>query len=351
MKKLILIFIILLLTGCMNYNELNNLAIITTIGIDKDNDNYNVSFLVSTDTESNIVIKGNGKNISLSFDDAIKKLSKNAYFGHLKLILIDSKIAKEGITDVIDFLIRNYETIKKIRLVLVEDAKTSDILNIPIKLDNFSSNNILNILSSSNKRLSNSHDVLLSDFVYKIINYGYDNVLPVITINNGDIEVKNIGIFTNDKLVGYLDEYLSVIFNILTNNANSFNINLDGIMIKIDSSKSSIKLKDSTYHFDVDIKGFIIESNKKLEYTNEDMSNINKLLKEKIKYSVDNLINYSILSNSDILGLGNLLYRKDFYLYKKDYLKSINYEINISSSIQNQGALEKSLKDVIDEKD
>ena len=85
MKKLILIFIILLLTGCMNYNELNNLAIITTIGIDKDNDNYNVSFLVSTDTESNIVVKGNGKNISLSFDDAIKKLSKNAYFGHLKL--------------------------------------------------------------------------------------------------------------------------------------------------------------------------------------------------------------------------------------------------------------------------
>ena len=44
MKKLILIPIILLLTGCWNYNELNNLAICTGIAIDKNENNYEISF-------------------------------------------------------------------------------------------------------------------------------------------------------------------------------------------------------------------------------------------------------------------------------------------------------------------
>ena len=47
MKKILLIPIILLLTGCWNYNELNNLAICTGIAIDKNENNYEITFLVS----------------------------------------------------------------------------------------------------------------------------------------------------------------------------------------------------------------------------------------------------------------------------------------------------------------
>ena len=37
-KFIILLLPIFLLTGCWNYNELNNLALITGISIDKEND-------------------------------------------------------------------------------------------------------------------------------------------------------------------------------------------------------------------------------------------------------------------------------------------------------------------------
>ena len=39
MKKLLIIPLIFLLTGCWNYRELNQLAITTGIAVDKENDN------------------------------------------------------------------------------------------------------------------------------------------------------------------------------------------------------------------------------------------------------------------------------------------------------------------------
>ena len=47
MKKLLIIPLILLLTGCWNYYELNNLAICTGIAIDKIEDKYEVTYLIS----------------------------------------------------------------------------------------------------------------------------------------------------------------------------------------------------------------------------------------------------------------------------------------------------------------
>lgn len=43
MKKLLIILIIITLTGCSSYIELNDLAIINSIGIQKDDNNYKIS--------------------------------------------------------------------------------------------------------------------------------------------------------------------------------------------------------------------------------------------------------------------------------------------------------------------
>ena len=56
MKKIILLLIILLLSGCSDYKELNNLAIANTIGIDKKDNEYKLCIeVLNTDKE-------NGKN-------------------------------------------------------------------------------------------------------------------------------------------------------------------------------------------------------------------------------------------------------------------------------------------------
>ena len=49
MKKLLILPLIILLTGCWNYYELNNIAITTGIAIDKNNEQYEVTYLISND--------------------------------------------------------------------------------------------------------------------------------------------------------------------------------------------------------------------------------------------------------------------------------------------------------------
>ena len=74
-KKLLCVIFIFFLTGCYNYQEINGLAIITAIGIDKKDDKYHVSYQVinpksnSSSTDSNqtdfIVIESSEKEVKM----------------------------------------------------------------------------------------------------------------------------------------------------------------------------------------------------------------------------------------------------------------------------------------------
>src|SRR5574344_1308939 len=135
MNKKILFIVILglvsiCMTGCWNYYELSDIAIITGIGIDKVDDEYKVSLLVANTTDSSsdnnskakaTVINGKGKNITEAVNDIREKSSKEIYTGHLSLLLIDEKIAKESIYDIIDPFFRDPEATKRILFVIAKD--------------------------------------------------------------------------------------------------------------------------------------------------------------------------------------------------------------------------------------
>ena len=53
MKKFLLIIpILLIFTGCTDYKELNNIAIVTGIAVDMEDDKYKVSILISNSNSS-----------------------------------------------------------------------------------------------------------------------------------------------------------------------------------------------------------------------------------------------------------------------------------------------------------
>jgi len=54
MKKIFMIIIfIFLLSGCKSYTELNNLGVINTIGIEKNNNQYKLYASIISDLENN----------------------------------------------------------------------------------------------------------------------------------------------------------------------------------------------------------------------------------------------------------------------------------------------------------
>ena len=57
LKLLIVIGVVLLLCGCWNYSELNDLAITTSLGIDKEDDKYLVSVMIANAKSAQISAK------------------------------------------------------------------------------------------------------------------------------------------------------------------------------------------------------------------------------------------------------------------------------------------------------
>ena len=120
MKKLIILPIILLLTGCWNYYELNNLAICTGIAIDKIDNKYEVTYLISNAKKNETSSKdgeagtttynGTGETIQEAINDLQIKMPFEPYSGHLVVAVISDEIAKEGLENILDYLARDTES-------------------------------------------------------------------------------------------------------------------------------------------------------------------------------------------------------------------------------------------------
>ena len=53
MKKIYLIILVILLTGCTNYNDISNIAVVSSIGISVNGNNYNVYVKVLSSNQEN----------------------------------------------------------------------------------------------------------------------------------------------------------------------------------------------------------------------------------------------------------------------------------------------------------
>ena len=113
MKKLLLILITLtFLTGCYNYRELNDLAIVTAVSISKEKDNYNIAVQVvnpkkDQDTSSSnepdfIVYKSKGETLQAAFESLVKESPKRMYKTQMQILIIDEKMAKNNIKEVFE---------------------------------------------------------------------------------------------------------------------------------------------------------------------------------------------------------------------------------------------------------
>lgn len=375
-NKLLILFCSLLVTGCWNYNELNELAIINAVGVDYYGSNFLVSMMVSNgesannstkDGETNsTLLVGKGSTITEAFQNIESKISKVLYLSHLNILIISDKVAQDSIYPIIDPFFRNPETIKKYQIVIAKDCKASDILSIISPIESYPSLNIASSIRDSRDNIGYSSDVILSDFVFKSINKGIDPIVPSITINgkvsNADneedlmkshvdttLELGTMSAFKDFKLVGFSNINESKGINILNNKINSMVLkttcNNDGYIVsKIDGLKSKISIDDKV-NYNVYASGSINETNCKLNLlSNKVIREINNNFENELKNVINDSIVFSLKNNVDIFGVGYLSNRLN-----KNY--NINdYKVNVKLELKTKGSLENTLKEQKDEK-
>lgn len=380
MKKLIfLIPIIFLLTGCYNYRELNDLAIISGVSISKNNNIYNITVEVvnpkkEQDTSSGkepdyVIYEGYGKSMQEAFRNIVKESPQKLYGAQIDILIIDEETAKEGLDDILDFFARDPEVRSEFYVVI---SKNDEALKIISPLVNLSSKNIVNSLKSTNKYMGISNLVTYHELLSNYINPYIEIALPSIEmIGNEDVGetnlniesttsqannfISNMTIFKSNKMLGYLTKEESIGYNIIKGNTktvlirNEYNNN-EFIINEIIESSTEIKPNIGKKEIVINIKGTasISEVNKKINLeSDKEIKNIEKDFNKEVEELINKTIkNINNKYNSDIYGFRELFYKENPKEYKKlikeykdDLLNNISYKVNSNIELIEKGNL------------
>jgi spore germination protein KC len=146
-QTFLLLWMVSFLTGCWNKRELNEMAIVMAMGIDKveETGEYRVTFQVVNpgavatgatgggsggNTTPVTVFSGTEKTIFKAVRKTSQKVPRQLFFAHIQLLIIGETIAKEGIQDLFDFFERNPETRMTTKVLVTRDVKAGTMLKI-----------------------------------------------------------------------------------------------------------------------------------------------------------------------------------------------------------------------------
>lgn len=332
MKK-ILIILILICSGCNNYKELNNIAIVTGISIDYNN-KYELNFLVSDD--KNTIYKTDGKTISEALNKLNNIIPKQIYLGHLDMIIL-SESASKYIDNITNYFYQNKETSKQIHLLMTKD-NAKEILTTLSKLEPFPFEKISLDINSNN---SLSDNLTYNKFIESYLKKGMEPFIPTVKIYDKKyISTTGLALFKKNKFIGYTNLEEAQGINLILNNNNEIMIKNKDYVINVKNIKVKKKLiiKDKpTIYINIDGIGNIEEIIN---------NNIDKPINNELKTILYNSINIVKKYNTDVLGFGNLIYKKnpDYFYNHPNYLHELNIVINTNIKIKNKNLI-KGLKD------
>ena len=194
MKKMIFnIFLVLCLTGCWNYKELNEYSIVTGIAIDKIQSDYKVSVLISnvpknSGSESNksssdiVVYEGNGKSIFEAFKDISLISPKELYLNSFSILIISEDVAKDGINGVLDFFLRYSSSRNNFDVVIAKDNLAKDTLKILTSITNSPSQSISDNLKTTTDLQGAIKTVSFDDLTSILVKDGIDPTINTVFI-------------------------------------------------------------------------------------------------------------------------------------------------------------------------
>lgn len=225
---LFLVFSVVFLSGCWDRNEVNDLALIMAAGFDKKSDNtIELSVLLyipkGGGNQQDMNSAGGGgyetmvrSAAGITVADAMarlqEKLPRQIFWGHTDIFLFNEKLAKEGIFEHVDFIMRHPQLRERAQ-IFVSKQPAKEVLSLmpPLERD----------LSEVLRELG-EHEIGMSittkELAQMLISDSGDCALPWIQILPPDDKNKpkrtiayitGTAVFKKDKMIGKIDDMLT----------------------------------------------------------------------------------------------------------------------------------------------
>jgi len=374
----IIIFLSLILSGCWSNKDISERALIAAVGLDMGEDKQ-IEFTIQiinpavvsaqqpgTPNESPVWIHtSKGTTVFEAIRNQFKVSNKSPFYSHIQLIVIGEKMAKEGISDVLDFFERNHETRLTANILIAKGTTAQKILSLKSSLEQIPAVHLQGIIAQHEKsgEIQNSR---LIDVVKALSNEGIQPTISVIEIANAggnsddmhNIMIQGSGVFREDRLIGWLEPEETVGLLYIKNMVKGGIINVSNPMekgktISIEEIRSSVKTDvkfiDNKPYFYINIDAHGSIAGQQGRKTTADPFMLKELEKEcerKLKSIAANTMTVSQKKyKCDIVGVGEIMHIKYTEYWKqvkndwRNIYSRIPVEINVDFTIQRTGRM------------
>ncbi|MBP1174195.1 MULTISPECIES: Ger(x)C family spore germination protein [unclassified Paenibacillus] len=361
----LILALVLLLTGCWNRRELNELAIAVGMGIDKQGDQFRVSIqVVDPGKASAKKGAGGGAPATLYTEEAdtifeaIRKITtlspRKIYFSHLRICVIGESVATEGMAKSLDLLSRDHQFRTDFYIVVSKDTSAEDTLKIMTPLDPIPANDLFSSLETSQKNWSPSMTVTLDELISALTSEGMQPVLTGLRIVGNKemgetssnvqkidpfsrLQYSGLAVFRKDRLIGWLNETESRGYNFIRGKVQSsvgFVACPRGGKVVSEIIRTQTTIKGSVYRGEpqVNIKMQVEANVGEVECNDLDLTQVGTIydIEKKEEEKIEEIMKMAVRKaqksyKADIFGFGEAIHRADPRTWKS-IKKNWDYE-------------------------
>lgn len=353
MKKIILILCILLLGGCYDYVEVTDIAILTGMIIDYEDNKYKItSQLIVNEEENNIkVYTTKGESIEKALLEITKMLNKEVYISHLKTIFLTDRVI-ESKANYYDYLLRNAKSKMNFFVYYINGEDKLFDYN---SSKNGSALYIENVTKYNDKMFSSSNSLSFIELVYEKLEYGLNIVYPSIETKEEQLLLSDLVSYNYKLKKLTLNQLESIYYNLTKNNTinSELEYKCDDNIFSLDvlNSKTTYKWEKEKFTITSNIDSILKNYNCKYNNIDKELNDkLSKIAEKENKKQIEKLISKAIDNENDFLGIGNYIYKhdKDYFDFKKNEwdpnLKNIKIKVHTNVNIKATGETRKGEK-------
>ncbi len=387
-KMLLILAAVFLLQGCWDKRELTDLALISALGVDKgENTKYEATFQVVNPISVTGGLQGGqggdrppittitvpGNNLTEISRHASTSISRELYYSHTNLVVVDEDLAKdEGLVKILDILDRDTNFRTTSTIVIAHGAKAKDLIKALTPVDKIPANKINKTLQFTEQQLGEHFKTSIQDVLkcitsqsrYPVISSfkltGIKKKAPKMeSIQSTDpaaqIEANDLAVFKEGKLADWLEGQNARSVLWLRNKVRQSYLTID-LMNKKDSltfdvirqnTKVKAKLKNNQPAISVyvNMEGDVGETTVPVLLDDPKVLNeIEKKASDKLKKELQDAVKLVQQRKTDVLQFGDVVYRRYPEVWKKiehqwadKYFPDLDVEITVNAYVRRTG--------------
>lgn len=344
MKKIILLILVFLMTGCYDYNELNDLEIVSSLLIDYKDNNYTAYLEVINTNETATVgskfIEGRGTTLEAAINNIYKDSNLMPFFSHMSSLIISENVAKENIEPLFDYLARDTEIKKSFLFFLADDIDS--LLEYEAEPRQSLGENLKKILYNNVRYNGKYSSLNLREILYRYLRE-IPYVIGKVKLIDKDLYLEDTCLFVDNKLQFVIDGPAALLVNMLRGENKTYEI-YDDISYLVNGYKLGYKVFEDKIELELSGNIRITSIKDKVDLSSEGIKKLEKEINAKQEKYLLDIINYAKKKNTDIYGFNHQYYLNYPRLIEKDSWKKLDYSVKVDLKISEKGLLYEGLK-------